>query len=187
MKDKLNLYLIDIKYVRDLSKVDKHVMSVSPQTGKDTRPFVGIITIVNDKKYCIPLTSPNKDKFYGKRSSLDCIRIYDETKKDENGAPRSIAFLNVNNMIPVHDMFITPIDIKIKAADSNEERGKKHLLTKQLDWCQKNKDIIVKKANRLYDLCVNAPQKNINLTRRCCDFKKLEGVLERLSAKENKM
>lgn len=37
---RLNLYLIDMKYIRNLAKADDHVMSVSPQAGKETRPFV---------------------------------------------------------------------------------------------------------------------------------------------------
>lgn len=41
MKEKLGFYLIDMKYVRDLSKADDHVTSISPQTGKDTGSFVG--------------------------------------------------------------------------------------------------------------------------------------------------
>ncbi len=31
---KLNLYNIDMKYIRDLSRADDHVMSVSPQSNK---------------------------------------------------------------------------------------------------------------------------------------------------------
>ena len=33
-------------------------MSVSPQIGKENSPFVGVVVICNDKKYCIPLKSP---------------------------------------------------------------------------------------------------------------------------------
>ncbi len=47
-----------MKYVRDLSKADDKVMSVSPQERKENRPFVGIVVIMDSKKYCIPLTSP---------------------------------------------------------------------------------------------------------------------------------
>lgn len=36
--EQLNLYSIDLKYIRDLTKADQHVMSVSPQIGKETRP-----------------------------------------------------------------------------------------------------------------------------------------------------
>ena len=50
---RLKLYLIDMKYVRNLARADGHVMSVSPQIGKETRPFVGIIIICGTKKYCI--------------------------------------------------------------------------------------------------------------------------------------
>ncbi len=34
MKNKLKLYKIDMKYVRELAKVDDNVMSVSPQINK---------------------------------------------------------------------------------------------------------------------------------------------------------
>lgn len=50
MKEKLNLYEIDMKYVRNLSKVDDNVVSVSPQLNKENRPFIGIIILVNKKK-----------------------------------------------------------------------------------------------------------------------------------------
>ena len=42
---RLNLYLIDMKYIQNLAKADDHVMSVSPQTGKEIRPFVGIMVV----------------------------------------------------------------------------------------------------------------------------------------------
>ena len=47
-----------MKYIRDLAKSDDNVMSVSPQIGKESRPFVGIVVICDKKPYCIPLTSP---------------------------------------------------------------------------------------------------------------------------------
>ena len=40
-KDRFHLYHIDMKYIRDLAKADDNVMSISPQIGKNTRPFVG--------------------------------------------------------------------------------------------------------------------------------------------------
>lgn len=44
-KQKFHLYHIDIKYIRDLSRADDKVMSVSPQTEKENRPFVGIVVV----------------------------------------------------------------------------------------------------------------------------------------------
>ena len=51
-QNRLNLYLIDMKYIRNLAKADNHVMSVSPQIAKEKRPFVGIILICGIQKYC---------------------------------------------------------------------------------------------------------------------------------------
>ena len=75
--DKLDLYYIDLKYIRKLANADSNVMSVSPQRGKAGRPFVGVVVLVNDRKYCIPLTSP-KEKFLNKKSQVDFIKIFDD-------------------------------------------------------------------------------------------------------------
>ena len=61
-KTRLHLYTLDMKYVRDLSKADDKVMSVSPQENKENRPFIGIVVIMDGKKYCIPLTSPKHEQ-----------------------------------------------------------------------------------------------------------------------------
>ena len=66
--DILNFYYIDLKYIRNLSRADDNVMSVSPQVGKENRPFLGIIILIGGQKYCIPLTSPKK-KFENMKSS----------------------------------------------------------------------------------------------------------------------
>ena len=43
---RLNLYTVNMKYIRNLhNQGDDRVFSVSPQVGKDTRPFVGIVII----------------------------------------------------------------------------------------------------------------------------------------------
>ncbi len=184
MKEKLKLYYVDMKYIRDLHNVDNHVASVSPQTGKENRPFVGIITVVDNKKYCIPLTSGDKEKFKSKKNSIDFIKIPDENKKNEFGAYITIGGINLNNMIPVDSSVLTPIDIRINKSDSKKQINDKKRLTKELDWCQRNEDLITRKANKLYDLRTNYSQENIALTKRCCDFKRLETVLEKRLAKE---
>ena len=81
--EKLDLYYIDLKYIRNLSNADDNVMSISPQRGKENRPFVGVIVLVNGMEYCIPLTSP-QDKFKTKKSQIDFIKIFDESRRDEN-------------------------------------------------------------------------------------------------------
>ena len=169
--DNLRFYKVDMKYIRNLAAVDRKVMSVSPQTNKDTRPFLGIIVICDDKQYCIPLTSP-KDKHIEMRNREDFSRMF-----DTNG--KLIGALNFNNMIPVTNDVISPLNIVINDKDSYAEKGRKKILNVQLDWCNTNKEIIVRKANKLYHLVVDTPNKMRNLTRRCCNFTKLEAVLER--------
>lgn len=70
-----------MKYVRNLAKADNNVMSVSPQTEKSSRPFIGVLILLNGKKYCIPLSSPKK-KFEGKKNSVDFMKITHSNEKD---------------------------------------------------------------------------------------------------------
>lgn len=41
----LEVYRIDMKYIRNLHNIDDRVLSVSPQIGKDERPFLGILIL----------------------------------------------------------------------------------------------------------------------------------------------
>ncbi len=61
MQTDFKLYKVDMKYIRNLHNIDDKVFSVSPQTGKDNRVFVGIVIICGIHKYCIPLSS-SKEK-----------------------------------------------------------------------------------------------------------------------------
>lgn len=174
-KDRLNLYTLSMKYVRELSKADDRVMSISPQEHKENRPFVGVVVILDKKQYCIPLTSP-KPKHKKMKNDLDFSKIF-----DKNGT--LIGALNFNNMIPVFKDVIFPLNIKPQKNDPSRDKTYKELLNNQLDWCNENFDNITKKANKLYQFVTMTPEKSYNLTRRCCDFKKLEGVLEKWLAK----
>ena len=100
----LNFYSADIKYIDKLHNADDKVMSISPQIGKQTRPFIGIIILLNGKKYCIPLTSTKKK--FERKSNIDFIKILDNRIIDNNGAPKIIGILNINNMIPVNENVI---------------------------------------------------------------------------------
>ena len=171
----LNFYYLDLKYIRTLSSVDDNVMSISPQRGKQNRPFLGVVILVNGASYCIPLTSP-KEKFVGKKSQVDFIKIFDCTSR-ENGLQKMIGVLNINNMIPVTDKVIKEVDLRDHKGDIIAIKRHKELMRKQLTWCRKNVKVIENRANKVYDLVVNHPDKNRNLVRRSSDFKKLESLL----------
>jgi protein AbiQ len=170
-KQRFHLYHIDMKYIRDLARVDDNVMSVSPQIRKENRPFVGIVVICDNKKYCVPLTSP-KSKHMSMKNDKDFSRMFDKGNK-------LIGCLNFNNMIPVDDSVLLPIDMRVHKSDSIGEQAYKALLNDQLDWCNDNLEAITSKACKLYKIVTETPDKMKNLTRRCCDFKKLEQVLEK--------
>jgi len=173
-----NFYSVDLKYIRELAKYDDNVMSISPQRGKSTRPFLGVVTIVNNKRYCIPLTSP-KAKFTNRPSKIDFIKIFDDSVKDKHGASKVIGVLNINNMIPIDTKVIRVKNLKINDNDSINLKKRKHLLLDQLKWCRENTEKIVNKANKVYISVTQSPKSNRDLTRRCCDFKKLEEVSDR--------
>ena len=153
-------------------------MSISPQRGKQNRPFVGIVTVLNGRKYCIPLTSP-KDKFAHKKSQVDFIKIFDEGRKDNSGMPKIIGVLNINNMVPVSENVIQKVDLKIYQSDLPEIKRAKALMQKQLEWCRNHADVIKNRAQKVYDLVNDHPDKNRNLVKRSSRFKELEAVLDK--------
>ena len=105
-KQRLHFYTVDMKYIRDLHQRDDKVRSVSPQENKSNRPLVGIITMVNGKAYCIPLSSP-KPKHKNMKNAADFLKI-------EKADGKLIGILNLNAMIPVDRAVIQEININVK-------------------------------------------------------------------------
>ena len=175
-QERLNLYYLDMKYIRDLHHADDRVQSVSPQIHKSNRPFVGIIVVCENHKYCIPLDSA-KEKHKTQKNDVDFTRIFDGEKL--------ISVLNFNNMIPVDDVYVQKVDLRTSPKDTPAQQHYKQLCIKEIEWCRKNQEAIVKKANKLYYL-VQKPNCSGMLKKRCNDFKKLEKVLEKLLLKEKK-
>lgn len=172
MKDKpFSLYQIDMKYNRNLANHDDNVLSVSPQVGKEQRPYIGILIMINGKQYCAPITSAKPKHNNLPSKNFDCFKIYDKEKL--------ISIINFNNMIPVCSSVIQKIDIKIYKNDSAKSKINKDLLTKELDWCCKNSETIKKNALKTYNAVTNPKSRNVKLLKRCCDFKKLEAVLDK--------
>ena len=78
---RLKLYIVNMKYIRNLhNQGDDRVFSVSPQVGKDSRPFVGIVMICGERQYCIPLSSP-KEKHKKMKNGVDFHRVLDADEK----------------------------------------------------------------------------------------------------------
>ena len=75
-------------------------------------------------------------------------------------------------MIPVSEQQLIKVDLSPHPTDSSHDKYYKQLCIDELNWCRKNKDIIINKANCLYNLCVN--ESNYKGKKRCLDYKKLE-------------
>ena len=173
----LNSYTLDMKYIRALAKHDDNVMSVSPQTGKQARPFLGVIILLNGRNYCIPLTSP-KPKFQ-KSSGVDFVKIFDTESPLSNGSYKLIGVLNINNMIPVDATVIRKYNTFPGADDTPATKAEKRLRAKQLNWCRSHSDTIYNRANKVYAIVTETPEKSRSLVKRCCDFKRLEQILDK--------
>ena len=163
-QERLNLYRIDMKYIRNLHNADNRVSSVSPQIGKQHRIYVGIVVICNDKKYLVPLSHPvEKHKKMGPRADFDKI-------VDKHG--KLLGVLNYNLMIPVEEPQLIKVDLAPNKSDTASERYYKQLCIDEITWCRKHAEIIINKANCLYQLCTG--ESNYKGIDRCLDFKRLE-------------
>jgi len=172
MTIEFNLYKVDIKYIRNLHNVDDKVLSVSPQTGKENRVFIGIVVICGIHKYCIPLSSPKK-KHSKMKNSMDFSKI-------EVGG-KLLGVLNYNLMIPVEENQLEIVDTTIYKRDRENIKYYKHLCDLELEWCKKNSEVICNKANVLYKKYLS--NDNFSGRERCLNFPKLEAVCSKYNQK----
>ena len=172
-QEQLSLYTVNMKLIRNMHNMgDDRVFSVSPQVGKDSRPFVGIIVILNKRQYCVPLSSP-KEKHESMKNGPDFHRILDSDGK-------LIGVLDFNNMIPVREDTVRKIEIRINSYDSPAVMHYTELMSDQLTYCRQHQDLIIRKAEKLYRL-VNVKKISGPMKRRCLNWEKLEKVLDRFS------
>ena len=173
-QEQLSFYTVDMKLIRNMhNQGDDRVFSVSPQVGKDNRPFVGLIVMLNDRQYCVPLSSP-KEKHKSMKNGLDFHRILDADDK-------LIGVLDFNNMIPVRPDVVRKIQVRTNKTDNQATRHYKELMSDQLTFCRQNHDVIVNKAIKLYRM-VHQKSTSGFIKRRCLNWAKLEEVLDRYQA-----
>ena len=67
-QERLNLYRIDMKYIRNLHNIDNRVSSVSPQIGKQHRIYVGLVVV---KANCLYRLCVKESNYKGKDRCLD--------------------------------------------------------------------------------------------------------------------
>lgn len=160
----MKLYKIDPEYLKFLHTIDYRV-----SVKYNNRPFVGLITMINEVPYVLPLTSQTtherKKEGKGKRSAMLTTFVKDGTNEE-------IANILHNNMFPVQDDLCTALEIDpIKDTyESNEVR-----------YIRKHQDEIISKARKLYT--ARTTTENAFLEKTCCDFKRLENNYMKYKAK----
>ena len=90
-----------------------------------------------------------------------------------------IGVLNINNMIPVDATVIRKYNTFPGADDTPATKAEKRLRAKQLNWCRSHSDTIYNRANKVYAIVTETPEKSRSLVKRCCDFKRLEQILDK--------
>ena len=156
----LKIYRVNTEYCNYLRAYDARVPL--NDLDKKRRPFIGIVLSINGFNYFAPLSSP-KPKFLKMKNRIDMLKI-------ENG---QLGVINFNNMIPVLDSALEPVDLKVYQTDTDEDKRYKFLLRDQKDWCTLNNSKIIKRAERLYQV-ITSHKANKELSKRCCDFAVLE-------------
>ena len=152
---RLKLYKVSADYLDSIREIEPKVSLL-----KERRPFLGILITIDSNNYLAPLTSP-KPKHKTMKNLEDFIKI-------DSG---NYGAINLNNMIPVPETKYEEINI-------NEEKDNfyKILLQNQLTWCNKNKEIIIKRAENLRNKKLNEKLRK-ELNDRICDFEKLENFV----------
>lgn len=167
--DRLSFYTISDDYISYLRKFDNKVIDNKTSTArKFDRKYIGVVFKINNFKYFAPLAS-FKPKHLKMKDTIDFIKI------------DTMAVINLNNMIPVHDDQITYCDI-----EREEDIKYRDLLRNEYKICKKKENIILKNAHKLYE---KVTLYNSYIAQRCVNFKLLEEkclkyILIHMSTKE---
>ena len=154
----LRIWKIKDSYVRRLHEIDPRVQYNKGQR----RPYVGIVLELGSVKYYAPMESPKKNHVNLKNSG--------PILKIDGG---KLGLIGFNNMIPVQEKHLVAMDI-----DAEENAKYRVLLTKQIVWCNKNKETIYHRAQMVYkSACIDKADFYLRV---CCDFKKLEEACKKL-------
>jgi hypothetical protein F3_02061 len=157
----LNFYTINDNYINYISDFDKHIAYNKNQT----RPYVGVIIIIESYFYFAPLFSP-KVKHKNYKDNLTFFKIQETKTK------KYLGLIRFSDMIPVPLECITPLDFK------NKNYGYKRLIHEQYSYINtsENRIKILKKAQKLYSIVTNSINNKTSKFYKSlsCDFKVLE-------------
>ena len=173
------LYTVNPDYLEFLYKIDSEVY-YAPSYRKATKPFIGIVVLIDNVDYFIPLTSAKRKHLKWKNVSDQHFIIYEVVdnkiiKKGDLSKPysetqsiRLLAVLDFKKMIPVPKACYKPINFR----DISDYKYV-NLLKKEYQFCLSIKSKLLQKVVSLYN-----NQKQTGFVRKAnCNFEKLEAAL----------
>ncbi len=155
--DKIRFFRIKLNYLKYLWNYDNKVQYNINEIDfyNEKRPYIGIVLIVDEFQYFVPLEHP--------RESHKTLKNNPHILKINNGRHGLIAF---NNMIPVKDSELISFNFK------DEDHDYQKLLISQFIFCDNNKKSIVQHAQDTYNKVVI--QEEPFFVKVSCNFKLLE-------------
>ena len=152
----LQLFTINDDFIDYLRKFDSKVLS--NKQGK--RPYVGVVCVINDSKYYVPLMSPKP-----KHMTMSNTKDFHKISGGKYGA------INFNNMLPVIDEVLSEI-----ITSKEPDRNYRLLLQNQYLELLRIQDILEKKVKAIYSLFLtdSLTKNDERIKARCCDFLLLE-------------
>lgn len=164
----MKLYAITDKYINYLRQFDSKVYDNKEDKRTVMRKYLGIVLIINDINYYIPMSSPKKSDYKDnkiRKSIVPIVRIVSNEEIDN--IPVLKGTLRISNMIPVPDSELILYEPKLE-----KNQNYKILVEKELEFIDKNEDMIKKYASIIYN------QKNngyaVSYIDNVVDFKLLE-------------
>ncbi|MCI8832836.1 MAG: type III toxin-antitoxin system ToxN/AbiQ family toxin [Clostridia bacterium] len=164
----MKLYSITDNYINYLRKHEKRVYDNKEDIRKVTRKYLGIVLKVNDFNYYIPMSSPKKSDYNGNEIRKSIVPIVRMISREEiDGIPVLKGTLRISNMIPVPESELILYEPKFE-----KNKNYKILVEKELEFIDKNEDMIRKYARVIYNQKNN--NYNVSYINNVIDFKLLE-------------
>ena len=178
--ENFGLYNVDVDYLRYLNSIEPEVQ-FSDDKDYEQKPFLGIVILIDDYSYFIPLTSGKRKHAKWKNVGAAHYLVYEQVEKSElrrndifksisdSEALKIFAALDIKKMIPVKEGLYSRLEFS-----SLSDRKYADLLEKEYRFCQKIQDGILVKAKQIY-----TEQKKSGVVHPIyCNFAKLESACD---------
>lgn len=154
--EKFGFYTVDLEYLRYLNAVDNEVR-FSEERHYETKPFLGILIMVGNYPYFVPLSSrkPRHAKMdnVGRDYYLIYERIPQSARREQDIVKpisaseclRILSLLDIRKMIPIPDGAYHPIIF-----DDVPDARYRSLLAKEFSFCRSIKEGLLEKVAAVY-------------------------------------